>query len=246
MNNLIQVEPDYVFITIPKEWLPFYYKLIAAIAQHGVEEIDMSCTKSCKDRPNNLANCYNMFNAAIAARRLNDRKLSNLIIQYINAKINMLYSDIDVPEYEELDYDFVYMDIPAEYIFTYYAMLKSLTNYAVQMLNDCKAACGSSISKIINCFNLFNSALITYRKKYYDITARLINEANNMLQSFLSNCNIYSDFSFFADDNQQLEVFVFYENGNVIYKIREEDLELYNEIFKSNVFTLTFDFTFGS
>ena len=67
-----------------------------------------------------------------------------------------------------------------------------------------------------------------------------------MLQSFLSNCNIYSDFSFFADDNQQLEVFVFYENGNVIYKIREEDLELYNEIFKSNVFTLTFDFTFGS
>lgn len=242
----IVVEPDYVFVSIPKEWLQFYYKLIAAIAQHGMDEIDEAQTKSCKDRPTNLANCYNMFNAAIAAKMLNNTKLANLIIQYIEAKVDMLYSDIDVPIYEELGYEFTYMDIPADYIFTYHAMLKSLIEYGKKMLYDCKVACGSDIAKIIDCFNLFNTTLIVKRKGNDELAERLLNEANERLKYFLPNRNIYYDFSFFADNYGQLEVFVTYEDEKPVYRIKEEDQDLYDEIFKSNVFPLIFDFVFGT
>ena len=39
-NRLIVVEPDFISVTIPKEYLDTYYRILAIFAEHGVRNIN--------------------------------------------------------------------------------------------------------------------------------------------------------------------------------------------------------------
>lgn len=94
MIKLIPIEPEYVYLTIPAEYICVYHKIIAMMADYG-EEMLKDCKANCTDRNSNVIECFNMFNSAIAARKLGKDKLAETIIKYIKAKINQIYKGKD-------------------------------------------------------------------------------------------------------------------------------------------------------
>ena len=98
MSALIECDPqpEYVYVTIPAEYVCVYHKLLAMLADYG-EEMLKDCKASCTDKNSGVIECYNMFNAAVAARCLGQTKKATLIINYIKAKINQIYKK-DSPE----------------------------------------------------------------------------------------------------------------------------------------------------
>lgn len=94
MSKLIKVEPEYIYVTVPAEYICVYHRILAMMADYG-EEMLKDCKASCTDKNNNVIECFNMFNAAVAARKLNKDKLAETLIKYIKAKINQIYKGID-------------------------------------------------------------------------------------------------------------------------------------------------------
>lgn len=94
MIKLIPIEPEYVYLTIPAEYICVYHKILAMLADYG-EEMLQDCKANCTDRNSNVIECFNMFNSAIAARKLGKDKLAETIIKYIKAKINQIYKGKD-------------------------------------------------------------------------------------------------------------------------------------------------------
>ena len=94
MANLIQIEPEYVYVTIPAEYICVYHRILAMLADFG-EDMLKDCKASCTDRNSGVIECFNMFNAAVAARKLNKLKLAETLIKYIKEKINMIYGGVD-------------------------------------------------------------------------------------------------------------------------------------------------------
>ena len=94
MSELIQIEPEYVYVTIPAEYICVYHRILAMLADYG-EDMLKDCKASCTDRNSNVIECFNMFNAAVAARKLGKDKLAETLIKYIKAKINQMYRGVD-------------------------------------------------------------------------------------------------------------------------------------------------------
>lgn len=94
MANLIQIEPEYVYVTIPAEYICVYHRILAMLADYG-EEMLKDCKAGCIDKNSGVIECFNMFNAAVAARKLSRTSLANTLILYIKEKINMIYKGKD-------------------------------------------------------------------------------------------------------------------------------------------------------
>ena len=101
MSRLRTIQPEYVYVTIPAEYICVYHRLLAMMADYG-EDMLKDCKASCTERNSNVIECFNMFNAAVAARKLgqgdaNSRytKLAATLIKYIKAKIKQIYHNKD-------------------------------------------------------------------------------------------------------------------------------------------------------
>ena len=94
MSELIQIEPEYIYVTIPAEYICVYHRILAMLADYG-ENMLKDCKASCTDRNSGVIECFNMFNAAVAARKLGKDKLAETLIKYIKAKINQIYGGKD-------------------------------------------------------------------------------------------------------------------------------------------------------
>ena len=94
MSELIKVEPEYIYVTIPAEYICVYHRILAMMADYG-EEMLKNCKASCTDKNNNVIECFNMFNSAVAARKLGKDKLAETLIKYIKTKINQIYKGLD-------------------------------------------------------------------------------------------------------------------------------------------------------
>lgn len=94
MSQLIPIEPEYVYVTIPAEYICVYHRILAMMADYG-EEMLKDCKASCTDKNSGVIECFNMFNSAVAARKLKKDKLAETIIKYVKTKINQIYKYID-------------------------------------------------------------------------------------------------------------------------------------------------------
>ena len=90
MSNRKEITPEYIYITIPAEYVCVYHRILAMLADYG-EDMLKDCKASCSDRNSGVIECFNMFNAAVAARHIGQTKKAELIINYIKAKINQIY-----------------------------------------------------------------------------------------------------------------------------------------------------------
>ena len=93
-----QIYPKYVYTTIPAEWVCLHRKILIMMADYG-EDMLKDCKASCTDRSSNTIECFNLFNAAVAAKNIGQDKKANLIINYIKAKINQFYKGLDTSEF---------------------------------------------------------------------------------------------------------------------------------------------------
>ena len=93
-----QIYPDYIYTVIPAEWVCLHRKILMMMADFG-EDMLKDCKASCSDRNSNTIECFNMFNAAVAAKNIGQDKKANLIISYIKAKINQFYKGLDTSEF---------------------------------------------------------------------------------------------------------------------------------------------------
>lgn len=94
MSKLEQIELEYVYITIPAEYICVYHRILAMMADYGLDML-RDCKANCTDRNSGIIECFNMFNSAVACRKLGKDKEASVIIKYIKAKINQIYKGAD-------------------------------------------------------------------------------------------------------------------------------------------------------
>lgn len=243
MSVFIQVEPDYISTRIPNKYLDMYYRLIAIVAEKGDNMVEEH-TVQCKDKKSDVIDCFNLYDAFLSAKTLNNVKLYQTLYKYIEAQVDKKYPDVLTPEYVVPTTELVNLTVPAQYVFIYYTLLIILSKYGESMLLDCKASCEKTNINIIETFNLFKVALKEKEKHHDDIANKIIDVVKNKIKAIYPNYNY--PFSFYADTDCLLKIFVKDENGIPIFEINEDDLELYNEIFSGNRFPLIFPFIFST
>lgn len=94
MNKLKPIELEYIYVTIPAEYICVYHRILAMLADYG-EEMLKDCKAGCTDKNSGVIECFNMFNSAVAARKLGKDKLAEVIIKYVKTKINSIYKGLD-------------------------------------------------------------------------------------------------------------------------------------------------------
>ena len=92
--NRREITPEFIYTTIPAEYVCVYHRILAMLADFG-EEMLKDCKASCTERNSGTIECFNMFNAAVAARALGQDKKASVIINYVKAKINQIYKNVD-------------------------------------------------------------------------------------------------------------------------------------------------------
>ena len=90
MAELKEITQEYVYITVPREYICVYHKILLMLKDYGVELLK-DCKAKCSKRNIEIIECFNMFNSAVAARKLGDTKLAELLINYIKAKMNQIF-----------------------------------------------------------------------------------------------------------------------------------------------------------
>lgn len=90
-KNYVEIQPEYVYMTIPAEYVCIYHKILIMFADFGIDLLK-DCQASCNSRNKKVIDCFNMFNAAVAARKLGQDKLAHTLIEYIKAQIDLTYT----------------------------------------------------------------------------------------------------------------------------------------------------------
>ena len=84
----------YIYIVVPEEYSNLYLYILELLAEYG-ECTLKDCKCSCSDKSTCIIECYNLFNAAIAAKEVGRDKLAGLIINYIKARLNYKEPDVE-------------------------------------------------------------------------------------------------------------------------------------------------------
>lgn len=90
-DGFIEIEPEYVYMTIPAEYVCIYHKILIMFADFGVDLLK-DCQAACTSKNRKIIDCFNMFNAAVAARKLNKFKLAKTLIEYVKGQIDLNYN----------------------------------------------------------------------------------------------------------------------------------------------------------
>lgn len=78
-DDMIEIQPEYVYMSIPAKYICTYHRILIMLADYGVEMLN-DCGASCKDGNRQVINCFNMFNAAVAAYNLDKKNLQVLLL----------------------------------------------------------------------------------------------------------------------------------------------------------------------
>jgi len=92
MNNQI-VNNNLIYLTIPKDWINTYYKLLYLLSIEGKNIID-DCNYNCSNKGHNVFTCWNLFQSALAAYAIKDYKKANLFLEYIDKQLE-IYANRD-------------------------------------------------------------------------------------------------------------------------------------------------------
>lgn len=93
-EELIEITPEYVYLTIPADWVCVYHKLLVYMADFGKTIVD-DCTASCKGNGKNIISCWNLFQSAVACKTLGQDKQAEFFINYIKKQLEYLYGGSD-------------------------------------------------------------------------------------------------------------------------------------------------------
>lgn len=94
----IEINPEYVYMMIPSDWVCLYHKLLGYLADFG-EVALKDCKVVCQGNNLYVIQCWNMFQSAVACRNLGKIKQADVLIDYIKAQLDIIYSNSDKEVY---------------------------------------------------------------------------------------------------------------------------------------------------
>lgn len=97
-DDKIEIKPEYVYLTIPADYVCVYHKLLAYMADFGKQVID-DCTFSCKGDGRNIYNCWNLFQSACAAKAVGDDTKAEFYMNYVKQQLELTYKHTDKEAY---------------------------------------------------------------------------------------------------------------------------------------------------
>ena len=122
------------------------------------------------------------------------------------------------------DIQYVYATIPARYACLYHKLLILLSDYGVDMLNDCSATCKGSNKNIITCFNMFEAGVASWNlglTKRAETIMKYINaEVNAIYRSRGRECP-KGEFKMFANENGTQVAFASCNGESVSFRVED-------------------------
>lgn len=94
-QDSIEINPEYIYMTIPADYVCTYHKILILLAEYGVDMLN-DCQAGCSNQNKSIINCFNMFNAAVAARKLGQDKTAETIMKYVNGQLNIIHNYNDI------------------------------------------------------------------------------------------------------------------------------------------------------
>ena len=100
---LIDIKPEFLYLTIPAEYVCIYHKLLVYLADFGKKLLD-DCSAVCKGNNKTVVDCWNLFQSALACKSLGQDKQASLFIDYIDKQLNNIYRGEDREVYNGTNY----------------------------------------------------------------------------------------------------------------------------------------------
>ena len=94
-EDKIEINPEYIYMTIPADYVCTYNKILVLLANYGVEML-RDCDAGCTTKNKSIISCFNMFNAAVAARKLGQDKTAETIMAYVNSQLKIINNNEDI------------------------------------------------------------------------------------------------------------------------------------------------------
>ena len=178
---MIKDNSNYLYLIVPNEYRCVFYNILDTLGTLG-EDLLNSCTATCKGRAINGIACYNMFLAACACYYLGEIKRARVLISYIKAQLNIGCDKTIIFEDSEND-EWVFLKVPVDYQYIFEQLLTRMSTWGQELLDDCTASCKGVNRDILNCWNLFQSAILAY--EYGDATKAnyIVNYISEVLNS---------------------------------------------------------------
>lgn len=129
----------------------------------------------------------------------------------------------------DLNIEYIYSTIPSKYVITYHSVLTLFAEYGEEMLKDCKASCKDRNSDVLECFNMFNSAIAAYNLGKLKLADTIIKYINTKLEQLGITLN--DNFVLNVDSDGHIKILVNFdeETQDLKFYIDEDDLHLYSE-----------------
>ena len=102
-DALIDIKPEFLYLTIPAEYVCIYHKLLVYLADFGKKLLD-DCSAVCKGNNKTVVDCWNLFQSALACKSLGQDKQASLFIDYIDKQLNNIYRGEDNKVYNGTNY----------------------------------------------------------------------------------------------------------------------------------------------
>lgn len=102
-ENLVEIKPEFLYLTIPADYVCTYHKLLVYLADFGKKLLD-DCSATCKGNNKTVVDCWNLFQSALACRTLGQDKQASLFIDYINKQLDNIYRGEDKKAYNGSHY----------------------------------------------------------------------------------------------------------------------------------------------
>lgn len=98
----------------------------------------------------------------------------------------------------------VYLSIPINYICVYNKLKYLVYNYGIDIIKDCASSCKPKNKTIVECWNLFQLAIINYHNNKIDKANNIINNIKNKIDKLyktLSNIDYNGESDYYIDEN---------------------------------------------
>lgn len=100
MNKDIIIDNlEYVYLTIPKDFICIYHRLLHYLNDFGIELVE-DCKAGCDAKHRKLLDCWSMFQAACASHSIGDDMNANFFIKYITEQLDLMYRNTNDTPYD--------------------------------------------------------------------------------------------------------------------------------------------------
>lgn len=90
---------------------------------------------------------------------------------------------------ENIEPEYIYVTIPYKYVCIYRCILELLSDYGLDVIKDCSANCNEKNCTVIECFNMFNSAVACYKLGKEKEANLIIKYVDSKLKQLYKNYN---------------------------------------------------------